>query len=158
MIGEWSEALEATRLATALRTSTLAYPLVNASHVLGIGLLVGAVFALDLRLLGLWRRAALEPLWRVLVPLASAGLILAVVSGTLLFLTRASEYIDSFLFLTKMGLLLLALLNAWGMRRFRHRPMLRADGGPIWPVAGVAALSLVSWLGVLLCGRLVGYF
>lgn len=66
MIDEWAAALEATDLATTLRGSVWAYPLVNAAHILGVALLVGATVPLDLRLLGAWRSLPLGPLWRVL--------------------------------------------------------------------------------------------
>ena len=99
MIGEWLVALEATAVAGALRGSVWAYPLVNAVHILGVALLVGAMLPLDLRLLGAWRSVPLAPLWRVLTRTASAGLGLAMVCGTLLFITRATEYAASGLFI-----------------------------------------------------------
>ena len=39
MIGEWTAALEATQIATALRNSVWSYPLVNTAHILGVTLL-----------------------------------------------------------------------------------------------------------------------
>ena len=42
-------ALEAAGSVAWLRASTLAYPLVNAGHILGLAPLVGAVIVLDLR-------------------------------------------------------------------------------------------------------------
>ena len=51
---EWLAALEATAIARELRASVWAYPLVNAGHRLGIALLLGAMVALDLKLLGAW--------------------------------------------------------------------------------------------------------
>lgn len=45
-------ALEASTWATALSGSLWVYPLINAGHLLGIALLVGAIVPMDLRLLG----------------------------------------------------------------------------------------------------------
>lgn len=46
---EW---LAATTLAVELRRSATLYMFVNAAHILAIGLLVGAILPLDLRLAG----------------------------------------------------------------------------------------------------------
>ena len=83
------EALAATveglALAEWLRFSRWGYAAVNALHIFGIALLVGAIVPLDLRLLGLWRSVELAPLYRMLSRIAAAGLLLAIASGALLF-------------------------------------------------------------------------
>lgn len=150
---EMLAALEGSALALALRGSTWAYPLVNASHILGIALLVGSIVPLDLRLLGLWRQTPLAALARVLLPMAGIGLALAAVSGGLLFAVKATAYAGSTLFLAKMGLLALGLVNAAGQFMRERR------GGGTGPAARLsAAASLAGWVGVLTLGRLVGYF
>lgn len=116
MIEEWPAALEATPLATALRGSVWVYPLVNAAHILGVALLVGSIVPLDLRLLGVWRSVPLTPLWGVLTRTAGAGLILAMIFGALLFITRASEYTASNLFISKMAVVALGTANALALR------------------------------------------
>jgi hypothetical protein len=153
LIDALAAAIEASAPATALRQSLLAYPLVNAGHVLGIALLVGAVVALDLRLLGLWSDLPDAGLRRVLAPIGSAGFLLALVTGLALFATRASEYLASPLFLAKLGLIALAAANyVWASALIRSR----RTGSPALRLA--AALSILLWVGVLLLGRLVGYF
>jgi hypothetical protein len=161
MIGEWLTALEATGLAEALRRSVWAYPLVNAAHLLGVALLVGAIVPLDLRLLGAWRSVPLAPLWRVLTRTASAGLVLASVFGTLLFITRATEYAASKLFLSKMVVVVVGVTNALILRRVSSDDRLRMaspTGKPPGWVQLAGGLSLAAWLTALTLGRLVGYF
>ena len=48
---ETAAALEATALAQFLKASRWVYPLVNAGHILGIALLVGAVIPMDVAVL-----------------------------------------------------------------------------------------------------------
>ncbi|WP_290649244.1 DUF2214 domain-containing protein [Aquisalimonas sp.] len=154
MIAEALVSVEAWAPIVALRNSVLAYPIVNAAHVLGVALLVGSIVPLDLRLAGLWRSIAIEPLWRVLSRTAGAGFVLALMTGLLLFATRATEYVESTLFLGKLGLIVVAGLNAiWVSRRLGSTP-----GRIPPPVRRGAVASIVLWLGVLLLGRLVGYF
>lgn len=159
MIGELSALLEATSLARELRASTWLYPLVNAAHVLGIGLLLGAIVALDLRLLGAWRGEPLAPLWRVLSTVALSGIVIGVTSGALLFAARASEYVQSPYFLGKMAVVAVGGANALGLRWCARRGRW-ADWRARAP-AGVrlsAAVSLVAWTSALVLGRLIGYF
>ena len=47
--------MQASDLAVWLKASRWTYPAVNAGHLLGIALLVGAVVPMDLRLIGIWR-------------------------------------------------------------------------------------------------------
>jgi hypothetical protein len=145
-------AAEAWGPVAALRASRWTYAAVSAAHVAGVGLLFGAVAALDLRLLGLWRGAALEPLARVLADLAAAGLALAGVSGLALFAARAGEYVANPAFQIKAAVVALGVANALA---------LRAAG---WPPAGRsrrvragAALSLAAWSGAILAGRLIAF-
>ena len=161
MIDEWAAALEATALAAALRNSVWSYPLVNAAHILGVALLVGSIVPLDLRLLGAWRSVPLPPLWGMLTRTAGAGAVLAIVFGALLFITRASEYVASNLFIAKMVFVGLGAANALALRTPAQARVLEMTSGQ-WkfPVRFrlAAGISLASWLAALTLGRLVGYF
>jgi len=147
-------ALEQVPLVEALRNSTYVYPLVNAFHVVGIALLFGGIVPLDLRLAG-WRREAgsVDQLARVLLPVAIFGLALAAVTGLLLFATDAREYAASPLFRAKLVLIALALANALWLRRIDWRGQ---DATRRVAFAGIA--SVLLWLGVIVLGRMIGYF
>jgi hypothetical protein len=144
-------ALEATQLASHLRVSRWTYPLVNAGHVLGIALLIGAVAPLDLRLIGLWRHIPLASVAAVVRPVAATGLVLALATGALLFATGATEYAATRLFWFKLALVALALVNV----AFHGGPGILTAPPVQQRLAG--ALSLGLWIAVLLCGRMLGY-
>jgi hypothetical protein len=161
MTGEWAAGLEATALASALRGSVWAYPLVNAGHLFGVALLVGGILPLDLRLLGMWPSLALPPLWRVLTRTASVGLVLAIFCGALLFICRAAAYAQSSLFILKMGVVAVGGVNAAFLHWTLPRELRRDSGLPtaVLPrTRAAAAVSLAAWLSALVLGRLVGYF
>ena len=147
-------ALEQVPAVEALRNSTYVYPLVNAFHVVGIALLFGAIVPLDFRLAG-WRRdtGPVDPLARLLLPVAIFGLVLAIATGLLLFATDARTYADSWLFRAKLLLIAAALLNALALRRIDWRS--EARGTKRVAFAGIA--SLLLWLAVIVVGRLIGY-
>lgn len=148
----FATALEGLALAEWLRYSRWGYAAVNAAHILGISLLVGAVVTLDLRLLGLWRSIELGPLYRVLSSVAATGLIVAIASGLLLFSVRATEYALLELFYLKLALIAagagLAAAMHFGLD-IKHSSRERQR------LAG--ALSLLIWPAVLVCGRLLAF-
>ena len=160
MIGEWLSGLEATALASALRDSVWVYPLVNAGHILGVALLVGSIVPLDLRVLWAWRSVPLAPLWQVLTRTAACGLALAIACGSLLFITRATEYVASPFFVAKMAVVAAAAVNALALRAAvaHGRSGLQATSVPSPRVRAAAGFSLAAWLTALTLGRLVGYF
>jgi hypothetical protein len=161
MIEAWLAALEATTVAKALRDSVYVYPLVNTGHLIGVALVVGSIIPLDLRLLWAWPSVPLAPLWQVLTRTAAAGLVLAVVFGSLLFITRATEYAASGLFISKMAVVAAATLNALALRVISRGEILRVLSTTQKPprrlrIAG--GFSLVAWITALTLGRMVGYF
>jgi len=145
--------IEAAAPIAALRDSWIAYPLVNAAHIVGIALLFGAIVPLDLRLIG-WRRETetVDRLSRMLLPVAIGGLLIAIPAGLLLFATDARAYAAAPLFQAKMALIALAVGNALALRRIDWRTT-PARGRTAF--AGMASMCL--WLSVIVCGRLLGY-
>jgi hypothetical protein len=134
-----------------LQRSATAYLFVNAAHILGLGMLLGAMLPLDLRLLGLLRRYPIEVLGPFLVRCAAAGLGLALLTGAWLFSVKPDEYLANPAFRWKLVLLVCALVNVG----FQHRNpgFMRAS-----PAARVrAGLSLCLWVSVLVAGRWIGF-
>ena len=142
--------------AVLLQRNGTAYLLVNASHILGLALLVGAILPLDLRLLGLFRSVPVGVLAPVLSRMAGIGLGLALVTGAWLFTVRPVEYARNAAFLWKLGLLALALANI--ALQHRSAAYTRALAGEITATVKLRALaSLMLWLAVLLAGRWIGF-
>ena len=162
MLMELLSGLESSALAAGLRSSKWIYPLVNAGHIAGIALLFGGIAAYDLRLIGAWQRVPLDVLARVLVPVAGAGLMVAAVCGTLLFIVKATQYAASPLFQAKMIMLVIGLTNILAYH-FISRHLGWTSAGtvlrrPVPLQRLLGAISLSVWLSVLVLGRLVGYF
>jgi hypothetical protein len=159
MLSEAALAVQDTALASALRQSFWAYPIVNAGHIVGLALLFGAIVPLDLRLLGLWREVPLALMNRMLLPVALTGLALALVTGPLLFSVRATEYVAVPLLWIKLTLIACALANALLLRTTlawqAWRDSALTGTTPRLQLAG--GLSIALWLGVITAGRMIGY-
>jgi hypothetical protein len=157
--GELLGWLQATPLAQAMRQSLWLYPIVEIVHIAGIVLLVGSVVGFDLRLLGLSKRISVVALARHLLPWSRLGLVLVMATGVMMFSAHAGDFFASFVFRLKMVLVLLGLLNVAFFHSRVFRSVSRWDVGAAAPAAAriAAALSLVCWLAVISCGRLLAY-
>jgi uncharacterized membrane protein len=142
-LNEFAAALEATQLAQFLKVSRWVYPLVNAGHILGVALLVGAIVPMDLRLL----RGDTRAIW--LRRYAAFGFALALTCGAMLFVTQATDYVGNGWFQAKMALLAVALLNVAAHPRLAMLSFARRRL--------TASISLALWPAVLIGGRLIGY-
>ena len=149
-LGHWPGALW-------LQRSGMAYLVVNATHILGIGLLVGAILPLDLRLIGLLRGAPLAVLAPFLTRAAAFGLALALLTGAWLFTVKPSEYAGNPAFLAKLALLALALGNIALQHRGRALAEALATERVPLRVRASAFASFTLWLAVLLAGRWIGF-
>jgi len=146
-------ALEQSGLGAAARGSGWLYALANMSHVLGAALLVGAIATFDIQVL---RRAGnTGAIARAVTPVAAFGLALQVASGVVLLAADAMPVVVNPAFQFKMAMFALGLVNVAAFR-WRFGGGLKAET-PLDGAAGFAALSLASWLLVLLAGRFIAY-
>jgi hypothetical protein len=148
----FAAAVEGLALAEWLRYSRWSYAAVNAAHVLGIALLIGATVTLDLRLLGIWRSIEVGPLYRVLSSVAATGLAIAIVNGLLLFSVRATEYVLLDLFFVKLALIVIGAGLAAVVHFGLHIEQLTRNHQRL-----IGALSLLIWPSVLVCGRMLAF-
>ena len=143
--------------AVLLQRSGTIYLLVNAAHIAGLGLLIGGILPLDLRLLGLFRTVPLAIVAPFLSRSAAVGAGLAIVTGLWLFTVKPAEYLGNEAFLWKMALLAAALGNVALQHRNRHW-RLALTGGGLHPGVRIAAgASALLWLAVLVAGRWIGF-
>jgi len=147
-------ALEQLPLISRLKSSFVAYPLVNAVHVASIGMLLTTVILMDLRILGAFPALDRTAFIHLMRRLAGAAFIGALLTGLPMFAIRATEYAFNPAFQLKMGLLLLAGLNLLAMRLFASENGLPAKTAA---ARAIAAISLTIWPAILLCGRFIGF-
>jgi hypothetical protein len=143
--------------AAFLQEYWIAYLLVNAAHILGIGLLLGAILPLDLLLLRSTRGWNLPTLGPFLVRVAATGTVLAVTTGLWLFSVKPVEYAANPAFLFKAALLILAICNIALQYLGEHFEAALRSGQPSARVRTLAATSFILWLSVLMAGRWIGF-
>jgi hypothetical protein len=156
----WAVWLETSGVAVAMRQWLWLYPAVEITHIVGFVVLVGSAFMFDLRLLGLSRALPVSAMAVHLLRWARLALLLVIPSGALMFLAHATEFAASPAFRLKLLLIGAAFLNAGLFHRWPFRAV--GDWDTEIPAPGPArlagVLSLVLWIGVIACGRLLAYF
>jgi hypothetical protein len=153
--------IQSTNGATALRESSLVYPIVMAGHLTGMGLFGGMVAITDLRLLG-WamRGSSISSVVDQLRIWKRIGFVMVVGCGALLLAAKAELYYYNPFYWTKMTLLLLVGVHALVFHRSVYGNTAALDSAPEVPrIAKIAAcISLLIWVGLVSAGRSIAYF
>ena len=148
-------------LAILIGENEFLFPWIEAFHVLAITMVIGSIFLVDFRLTGIaFRNFEFSTFSKALVRITWLGFGLAVVTGTLMFISNASTYLNNtafqlkFLFLGLAGVNMIIFqfisskeMNVWGHPNYRVPTLAK--------LAGIFSLSF--WLIVVACGRWIGF-
>ena len=150
--------LQETLLAAWVRESDWGYPIVLTCHAVGMAMVVGPVFAFDLRVLGYAKKIPLD--WfGTLFTIAWSGFAINFVSGILLFATNATVFIGKWAFQLKILLIIAAGIATWllaGRIAAEARRNASVEGSP-QRHSMTALLSIVFWSGAIVAGRIIAY-
>lgn len=127
-------------------------------HAFGNAIVVGLIFIIALRMLGFFRAIPYTSLNRLL-PVIWIALIVQVVSGTTLWMSKPAKYLADGMFQWKFTFVVLATVTTI----FFHQ-MLRRET-PVWQSNGTVtiagkrfvAVTALLWAAVLVAGRLTAY-
>jgi hypothetical protein len=145
-----------TGVGDSIRNSSWLFPVIEAVHLLGFGLTLGAVLIVELRLLGTGlNRQSVSQLAANAQPWLLGGIVLMFASGIPLFLSEAIKAYYSFAFWIKMSSLFLVLLYTFTLRRRITRTNLASERPML--VRSLAIVSLSLWFGVAWGGRWIGF-
>jgi uncharacterized membrane protein len=152
--------VQATGPFTYLRQSAYTYPIIMTLHLVGIAVFGGMILVGDLRLLGLVMRK--QPLTDVIGRcrvLKRYGFALVATCGVLMLFSKAEEYYYNKFFWAKMTVLALIGVHGLVFRPSVYQNLEELDASPRIPGRAklAAALSLLLWTGMVICGRGIGY-
>jgi hypothetical protein len=151
--------IEALPVARMMRESLWAYPIVETIHIVGFVILVGSVVMFDLRVLGLSKNLSVRALSRHMLPWSVGALVLIVPTGFLMFTAHATDFLGNRTFQLKMALLMAAGINAVIFRTGPYQTVAHWDVGTRAPISAQlsVAASIVLWVAIISCGRLLAY-
>lgn len=134
----------------------LAYPTILTLHTVGLSIVVGTCVLVDLRLLGFASDVPLS-MFRTSPRLVWGGFVVNAITGGLLFLPDAEHKAFQTIFHVKLALIVIAmwLYVRIGRLVFAGPP----SAQPLVPREAqlLAALSLITWTGATVAGRLMAY-
>ena len=156
--------MSTARVLTAIQNSSVAHAISKSNHmvaaslqivhVIGFILLLASIVMISLRLLGLaFAQQPISKVGRDATRLIWIGLALTVASGTLMFVSSPRLYYYNPAFELKMLLLIAAVL----IQVLLLRRVAASDSPTPALVRTTVALSLASWFGVGLAGRIIGF-
>ncbi len=152
------QAIEGSAINQWIMGSAWAWPIMEILHFMGLSLLLGSLLVIDLRMAGLFRKINITATHKLL-PWTFLGFGINLTTGILFLMGDPARYTANTGFWLKMALVLIAGLNAlWFW--WKINPVIRtwephADTPALAKV--IAWVSLCSWFGVLLLGRLIPY-
>jgi hypothetical protein len=136
------------------------FPTIETLHVIAIATVFGSILMLDLRLIGIAdRNVRVSQYSRELLGLTWTAFVCAVITGLLLFISRAPDYLVNLQFQLKMLCILLAGVNMTIFHRGAFRRVLEWDTREPPPAAVRIAglLSILCWTAVIFLGRWIGF-
>jgi hypothetical protein len=150
--------IEGGTLNTWVLGSSWIWPTMETLHFVGLSLLLGSLLVIDLRLAGLFRRINIVATHKLL-PWVFIGFGLNLITGVLFFFGDPGRYAINIGFRIKMILVLIAGLNAlwfyWKINPVMKTWEPHCDTPAI--AKTIAWVSLGTWFGVLILGRLIPY-
>jgi hypothetical protein len=132
--------------------SVWAFPTILTLHTTGMGILVGASWLLDLRLLGINRSTPLSA-YRWVFPAITVGLIINLVTGVFLFIKNATTWGTAAPFGVKMLLVVTSVVLLLPIRKY-----VRGDANEVGGNTRLLAIaSILAWAAAVTAGRLLAY-
>ena len=134
------------------------WPFALTLHAFGNAMVVGLIFIICLRMLGLFQTIPYTSLNRLL-PFIWAGVAIQVFSGFTLWSSKPAKYLSDGMFLWKFSLVVLGVIvTVYFHKTLKREAAAWREAGAVspWGVKVVAATALV-WAAVVIAGRLTAY-
>jgi hypothetical protein len=157
------QAIQASSLGTAVSGDSgngWLFPNIETIHVMSITMVFGSILMVDLRLLGVaTRNSPVSRLSREVLPYTWTAFIIAMISGVLLFTSKAPVYFHNLQFQLKFLFMALAGVNMLTFHLGAYRHVLDWDNALPPPLAArfAGAVSIALWVAVIFMGRWIGF-
>jgi hypothetical protein len=157
----FAEWLSTTFLSVLIQNhNTWVVPAIQSIHIVGIGIVMGSVFLIDLRILG-WAGMdqSLRQTARRFGPWLMAGLCLLLTTGILMVIGEPVRELVTFSFWLKMSLVAVSTLIAAAFQTHlrKHEPDWEKTILPRQSTKWLAILTFLIWICIIFLGRLIAY-
>lgn len=152
--------LQGTSLSTAIQSTLWMVPAIQCVHIIAIGVLVGAFFMVDMRVLGVvGRDQSVAQVSRRYAPWFWCALLVLLTTGVLLIIGEPRRELLSFSFWAKMALLAIGIVVALVFQQHLRSDPARWEGDAAAPplTKVLALLSILVWIGIMFMGRFIAF-
>ena len=151
------DAIQNTPYATWVRESW-GWPFALTFHAFGNAIVVGLIFIICLRLVGLFRTIPYTSLQK-LIPVIWTGFVIQVFSGTTLWVSKPARYLSDGLFQWKLILVITGAVLTYYFQGVLRREAANWQNSGTVSTNGVrwVAITTLAWAAVLVAGRLTAY-
>jgi hypothetical protein len=150
--------LEGTQFSAWVRGELWGWPLALTVHAFGTAVVIGFIFIINLRLLGLFESSPYSSLNR-LFPVVWVALVLQFLSGFALWMTKPTQYVADVAFVLKFSLVIVGVILTfyfYGTIK-REAASWEAKGAVSSRALKFVAATFLVWCGVLVAGRMTAY-
>jgi hypothetical protein len=150
------EGLQASSWAAFIHKKAWVFTTVEVIHVFAVSLVLGTIAMVDLRLLGFAStKRPFAELSRQVLPFTWAAFVLAVIAGSLLFISRATEYFVTL----PSGSIVVAGINMISFEFITVRDVQKWTLDPTPPQQARLAggISIASWVLIVVFGRSISF-
>ena len=151
--------VELSPIGDFVASSSWAFPTIETVHVIAICTVFGTVAMMDLRLLGLASKEnRITELSRDTLTWTWGAFLLAAITGTILWFSKAHIYMKEPWFFAKMILIACAGVNMAIFHSVTWKTIGQWDAGAPPRAAKIAGFSsLALWIVVVFCARMIGF-
>ena len=134
------------------------WPLALTIHAFGTATVVGLMFIIGLRLLGLFQTIPYTSMNK-LVPLVWIAVVCQIVSGVTLWMTKPAQYLADGMFEVKITLVIIAIVVMWYFQNTMKREAAAWEAKGTVSSRGLkfVAATCLLWAAVTIGGRLTAY-
>ena len=159
-MNHFAEWLSRTSLSVAIQTHEWVIPTIQSVHIVAIGVVLGSVFMIDLRILGwAWRDQTLTQTAARFGPWLSSALWVLLVTGAGMVVGEPVRELLAFSFWLKMGLVAIGTIVALVFQRSlgRHEGQWETVLVKRQGIKALAIVTLLLWVCIVVLGRLIAY-
>jgi hypothetical protein len=143
----------------AFMNTAWGWPSMESLHYIALAVLIGTVGLFDLRMLGIAKAIPISSLHKI-VPFGVAAYLANILTGAMFFICAPDQYAYNPAFQLKVVCMLIAGVNVAVFYTTTAQTVKAMQPNLAAPlhVKIIAIVSLASWAGVIIFGRLITYF
>jgi putative copper export protein len=157
---EFANWLASTSLSATVVNNLWMIPAIQSVHIIAIGLLVGALLMLDMRVLGvLSKDQTIAQVNNRYAPWIWGAILVLAISGCLLIVGEPKRELLSFSFWAKMTLLVIGIAIVLAFQSYlkANMAMWKDTGEPTPRTKFYAILSICIWAAIIFLGRFIAW-